>query len=69
MKEEIHSTKQRRQFTSLNERESLTELRVICAIAGEWGATDRLPCGTVSPLLFYIYIYIYMMYVVVYAMK
>jgi len=40
MKEEIHSTKQRRQFTSLNERESLTELRVICAIVGEWGATD-----------------------------
>ena len=37
IKEEIHSTKQRRQFTSLNERESLTELRVICAIAGQWG--------------------------------
>jgi hypothetical protein len=40
----LHKTQ--KQSTSLNERWSLTKLRVLCTRAGAWGKANCQPCGS-----------------------
>lgn len=41
---EVLFHKAQKQSTSLNDRQSLTELTVFCVIAGQWGKPISLPC-------------------------